>query len=686
MSDGSLGLEIRVGSDGMVKGLKIATTNVADAAALMATSLAKIGQESHNAKEHSEGFTDVLREFKSEATQNSRVAKFFANDLAAIIPGADGAAQSMRSLIAIGMGGASPFAAIELGVLIFEKVNEKIHEAEAEAKALADAYRHTARSAGDAFEAVERGLHPVTQTQAAWGAEVRKVRDENRKLDDQIGELLKKSGGMRDFFAGITPALLDAVPAVAAIAAAVEAITTKGDGKKDFLSVESIDDQIKKLHELQEANLQGLESKEPQKEKVGAEERTKIERDANLAIANERETISTQLHAKLRALAVTGASQEAQLEAQLATDIEKLRLERDVATRDTKLKNEKEADEKIRELNNEALAEKKRAIDEEIKALVAASAKKIEIAQRAIRIQTEADTASNDQRKYDQQLKAYQTLADLDDQYAARKAASGDRRTAEHLLRIQQEADKEAVLLNQARQNNLISETEFQAKLKALWDQAGEDQDAVLKKQHTKWVKDFIHPLESSFASAIRSMVDGTKSFAAAMNAMMMGVINSMIDALVRLGIEAVTEALLEHAASGAKAIGQVTQNAAIAGSAVASQIAATPGFLGAVPAGAAMAAAVEATFLPMASAAGGYDIPSGINPILQTHAREMVLPEQYADVIRGLAGSGAGGASEIHNHYHYWSALDGPSVRKFIASDEFVRGFSEARRNGRIR
>lgn len=44
-------------------------------------------------------------------------------------------------------------------------------------------------------------------------------------------------------------------------------------------------------------------------------------------------------------------------------------------------------------------------------------------------------------------------------------------------------------------------------------------------------------------------------------------------------------------------------------------------------------------------SAEGGFDIPGGMNPIVQTHAREMILPAQYADVIRGMAEGGQGGA-----------------------------------------
>ena len=52
---------------------------------------------------------------------------------------------------------------------------------------------------------------------------------------------------------------------------------------------------------------------------------------------------------------------------------------------------------------------------------------------------------------------------------------------------------------------------------------------------------------------------------------------------------------------------------------------------------------------LAIASAEGGYDIPSGTNPVTQLHEREMVLPKKQADVIRGLASNGgSGGAMKL--------------------------------------
>ena len=47
-------------------------------------------------------------------------------------------------------------------------------------------------------------------------------------------------------------------------------------------------------------------------------------------------------------------------------------------------------------------------------------------------------------------------------------------------------------------------------------------------------------------------------------------------------------------------------------------------------------------------SAAGGYDIPSGVNPLTQLHEKEMVLPAPQADVIRGLTGKPSSGSGDV--------------------------------------
>lgn len=79
-----------------------------------------------------------------------------------------------------------------------------------------------------------------------------------------------------------------------------------------------------------------------------------------------------------------------------------------------------------------------------------------------------------------------------------------------------------------------------------------------------------------------------------------------------------------------------VGANAAQAGSGAAKAMAGIP-YVGPILALAAMAA-IFAAVMGMASAEGGYDIPHGVNPMTQLHEEEMVLPKQFANVIRGLA------------------------------------------------
>ena len=74
------------------------------------------------------------------------------------------------------------------------------------------------------------------------------------------------------------------------------------------------------------------------------------------------------------------------------------------------------------------------------------------------------------------------------------------------------------------------------------------------------------------------------------------------------------------------------------------------------VAAGVAAGAFVFGLIKNVASAEGGYDIPAGVNPMTQLHEQEMVLPKQYANVIRqaangeGQLGGGGGGGYHYHD------------------------------------
>lgn len=130
------------------------------------------------------------------------------------------------------------------------------------------------------------------------------------------------------------------------------------------------------------------------------------------------------------------------------------------------------------------------------------------------------------------------------------------------------------------------------------------------------------------------------------------------------------TKESLETAASAKTAATKATETTAVVGSnavqaasgAAASQ--ASIPYVGPILAVAAMAAMMSAvmglmggggggsststTTTRIPSAAGGWDIPAGINPLTQLHENEMVLPAEHAQTIREMAGQQGGSDSTI--------------------------------------
>lgn len=90
-------------------------------------------------------------------------------------------------------------------------------------------------------------------------------------------------------------------------------------------------------------------------------------------------------------------------------------------------------------------------------------------------------------------------------------------------------------------------------------------------------------------------------------------------------------------------------------------------------------------------SAAGGYDIPAGVNPVTQLHEREMVLPSSIADPLRqslatggGMPGGGGQGGGAVNINI---SAMDGASVKRWLkngGSQQIASGLGMHARNFR--
>jgi hypothetical protein len=221
------------------------------------------------------------------------------------------------------------------------------------------------------------------------------------------------------------------------------------------------------------------------------------------------------------------------------------------------------------------------------------------------------------------------------------------------------------------------------------------------------------------FTQGLLQMAEGTKSFGQVMASIGQQILNKFADVTAKLvsdwlfaetrktiatdaGALARTN-VEEVAATQSRAVSAMTAEKLIFNEALKAAAAAYSAMAG-IPIigpilGAAAAtvtfAAVEA-YGNMASAAGGFDIPAGVNPLTQLHANEMVLPASIANPLRGMlaaanfAGSpamtlnGSGGAGEQHVHLHV-HAVDGASVQRLFDNhgDKLVNALNSRLRGG---
>ena len=89
-----------------------------------------------------------------------------------------------------------------------------------------------------------------------------------------------------------------------------------------------------------------------------------------------------------------------------------------------------------------------------------------------------------------------------------------------------------------------------------------------------------------------------------------------------------------------------------------------------AIAAGASALALVGGLAGKIKSARGGYDIPSGVNPVTQLHEEEMVLPKQHANTIRALGKSMAGGGQNPDMAYADVGAAQSINIQAWDSRD----------------
>lgn len=150
-----------------------------------------------------------------------------------------------------------------------------------------------------------------------------------------------------------------------------------------------------------------------------------------------------------------------------------------------------------------------------------------------------------------------------------------------------------------------------------------------------------------SMQTGLSKMMQGQLSFRGFMQATWQSVRAAVSDTLAKMLIDFFKNSVAMAAIKRALAIFDIGANAAQAGAGAAASAADTPviGWLLAPVAAAATFAMASGygSSVPAFSAAGGFDIPGTVNPLVQAHASEMILPAKYADVIRGMANGSQG-------------------------------------------
>ena len=270
------------------------------------------------------------------------------------------------------------------------------------------------------------------------------------------------------------------------------------------------------------------------------------------------------------------------------------------------------------------------------------------------------------------QAQLLQQLARFEDERAALVLAGLQERERIALA----DPDRDPVELNRLQLQIQQAEREHQARLGEIRMQG--------VRESNRYTLDAINATGAAWQSVFAKAMQGSLSLRGVFQGLWQGVTQAISQALAKMAAEWLMVHVKNMLLGRVAAQSAVAQQAAEAGAGGVASMAAAPFPLNlSAPAfGAAMAAAASA-FAPMASAAGGYDIPGTLNPITQLHAREMVLPAKHADVIRNLAdgGSPAGGGDSYTVHVH---ATDAQSVARLFRDngDALVRALAARKRD----
>jgi hypothetical protein len=182
---------------------------------------------------------------------------------------------------------------------------------------------------------------------------------------------------------------------------------------------------------------------------------------------------------------------------------------------------------------------------------------------------------------------------------------------------------------------------------------------------------------EQSMANAINGMINRTMTLRQAMTSIWAGIRGAIVGEIAKI----IAAKVAAWAKERLLALAGIGANAAEAGAGAAKSVASIP-FVGPVLAVAALAAVMAAVMSAKSSvpsARGGFDIPFGMNPLTQLHEREMVLPQEQADVVRDMARDRGEDRAPV--------VLRGVSAGDFFVANkhELIKALKSARRDFQV-
>lgn len=192
------------------------------------------------------------------------------------------------------------------------------------------------------------------------------------------------------------------------------------------------------------------------------------------------------------------------------------------------------------------------------------------------------------------------------------------------------------------RNEQVALEEETQKKITELQQQEGQ--------KRAQLMETWLAPMKSAATGLFDDLVKGQMNLAKTIDKLWKDVAKAVIGTFVEMGVKYIASKLASLFMTKTAAAGEISAQAGVAGAGAAAAMAAVP-LVGPALAAAAMAdtsALVLATMMPLAVAARGYDIPRGVNPLVQAHEQEMILPADIAGPLRSAAkdGSLSGGST----------------------------------------